>query len=122
MKNRALYNSSVRFIGQVKGYTEVMKAKGVDKMKKILALSVKYGGVGVLLLGAGSSDGGASFVAVLLLAVFGLLMMLGGSFASWKCAHPSRRPSVVRFCPPAVAQPAAADTRQQPAAAMLRVS
>lgn len=70
-------------------------------MKKMMALGMKYGGMAMVLLAAACSDGGLALTALIPLVFIGLLTMLWGSFSCWKCAHPTRRPSVVRFRPEA---------------------
>lgn len=68
-------------------------------MKKMMAKMVELGGLALVFLAAALSDGGTSLGMVACMVFLGLLAALGGNFAAWKCAHPSRKPSVVRFRP-----------------------
>lgn len=68
-------------------------------MKKMMAKTVECSGLALVLIAACLSDGGATLGSVLLPVVLGLLIMLAGNFAGWKCDHPSRKPSAVRFRP-----------------------
>lgn len=68
-------------------------------MKKMMAKMVQYSGMALIFLAAGLSDGGASLGMVIPAVFAGLLMTLGGNFAAWKCRHPGRKPSQVRFRP-----------------------
>lgn len=77
-------------------------------MKKMMAKMVEFGGLALIFVAAALSDGGTSLGIVMLTAFLGLLAALGGNFVCWKCAHPSRRPSAVRFRP--VGAPALAGT------------
>ena len=68
-------------------------------MKKMMAKMVELGGLALVFAAAGISDGGASLGTVVFTVLLGLLVALAGNFAGWKCAHPSRKPSTVRFRP-----------------------
>lgn len=68
-------------------------------MKKMMAKMVELGGLALIFLAAALSDGDTSLGVVVLTVFLGLLTALGGSFAGWKCAHPGRKPSTVRFRP-----------------------
>ena len=68
-------------------------------MKKMMAKMVELSGLALVFAAAGISDGGASFGMVVFTVLLGLLTALAGNFAGWKCAHPSRKPSAVRFRP-----------------------
>lgn len=68
-------------------------------MKKMMAKMIEFGGLALVFVAAMLSDGGASFGVIVLAAFMGLLVALAGNFAAWKCDHPSRKPSVVRFRP-----------------------
>lgn len=68
-------------------------------MKKMMAKMVEVGGLALVFVAAALSDGGTSFGIVVFTVCLGILTALAGNFAGWKCDHPSRKPSAVRFRP-----------------------
>ncbi len=68
-------------------------------MKKMMAKMVELGGLALVFAAAALSDGGTSLGIVVFTVFLGLFAALAGNFAAWKCEHPSRKPSAVRFRP-----------------------